>query len=95
MAMTSFLTHDNQQKLYNLINSIYEQTVFDKPFPSDIHLPNIDYLSTKLPINDRFWSIVPNSNQLRSLSLYSYTGIHQSKVQNLLNRAYHLFYTSL
>ena len=81
---------DNQQKFCNNITSIYDKIAFDKPISSDIRLPNIDYLSIKLPINDRFWSTVPKLNQLKSLSLYSYSGIYQWHVQTLLNRAYNL-----
>ena len=84
--MIYFLTHDNQQKFYNHITSIYDQTAFDKRILSDI-----DYLSIKLPINDRFWFIVPNLNQLKSLSLYFYIGMHQWQVPNILNRTYNLY----
>ena len=87
----SICPDDNQQKFYNYITSIYDQTAFGKRFLSNICLPNIDYLSIKLPINDRFWFIVPNLNQLKSLSLYFYISMHQWQVPNLLNRTYNLY----
>jgi hypothetical protein len=53
-------------------------------------LPNINYLCINLPINDQFWSIVPNLNQLKSLKIQFHTNTFQSQVQALLNRAPHL-----
>jgi hypothetical protein len=82
--------HDNQQEFYNKINHIYDPIFFDQPIVSNISLPNIKYLRMKLPINDQFWSIVPNLNQLEILSISSHVDNPQSQVQALLDRARHL-----
>jgi hypothetical protein len=63
----------------------FEQLIFE-----DIRLLNLKYLTIKFPINDRFWSIVPNLRRLRSLTVSSYTDTFQSELQKLLNRAPHL-----
>jgi hypothetical protein len=73
------------------MNSIFNETFFDQPISSDIRLSNINHLSIKLPINDKFWSIVPNLNQLKTLSISSYADTFQSQLQNLLDRAPHLY----
>lgn len=80
----------NQQELYNNITSIYDETFFDKPIPSDIRLSNIRYLSIQLPINDQFWSIVSDLDQLDSLTVLSHVDTFQYQLQTLLDRAAHL-----
>jgi hypothetical protein len=82
--------HDNQQEFYNNITEIFDETFFDRPISSDIRLPNINYLQIKFPINNRFWSIVPSLNQLKTLSIFSYADTFQSQLQTLLNQAPHL-----
>jgi hypothetical protein len=44
----------------------------------------------KLPIDDQFWSIVPNLNQLKTFSISSYADNLQSQLQVLLDRGPHL-----
>ncbi|CAF1136513.1 unnamed protein product [Rotaria sordida] len=78
---------DNQQKFYNNMTSIVNETFFDQPIPSYIRLPNIEYLWIKLPINDQFWSIVPSLNRLNSLTVVSYIDTFQPQLKTLLNRA--------
>jgi hypothetical protein len=82
--------HDNQDKFYRNITNIYDDEFFELPFPSDICLPNITYLSIKFPINKQFWSIVPNLNRLKSLDISSHSDIYQSQLQILLDHAPHL-----
>ena len=82
--------HDTQQDSYNNIVVVYNETFFDQPISSSIRLPNIDYLCTKLPINDQFWSIVPSLNELYSLTVSSHVDTFQSQLQTLLDRAPHL-----
>ncbi|CAF4225264.1 unnamed protein product [Rotaria sp. Silwood2] len=79
--------HDNQQKYYNKMTSIVNETFFDQPIPSYILLPNIEYLWIKLRINNQFWSIVPSLNRLNSLTLVSYIDTFQSQLKALLDRA--------
>jgi hypothetical protein len=87
--------HDNQQEIYNSITEINNMTLFDQMIPSDVRLPNIKYLDIKLPINDQFWSIVPNLNKLQSLTVYSHNNIFHTQLQDLLNRASHLHTLSI
>jgi hypothetical protein len=82
--------HDNQQAFYKSMTSIFNETFFDQQILSNISLPNIKYLRMKLPINDHFWSIVPNLNQLEKLSISSHADSFQSQLQTLLDRAPHL-----
>ncbi|CAF3796202.1 unnamed protein product [Rotaria sp. Silwood1] len=69
------------------MTSIINETFFDQPIPSYIHLHNIEYLWKKLPINDQFWSMVPSLNHLHSLTVVSYIDAFQSQLKALLNRA--------
>ncbi|CAF3761939.1 unnamed protein product [Rotaria sp. Silwood1] len=78
---------DNQQKFYNNMTSIVNETYFDQSIPPYIRLPNIEYLWIKLPINDRFWSIVPSLNRLKSLTVVSYIDTFQSQLKALLDQA--------
>jgi hypothetical protein len=78
--------HDNQQAIYKNMTSIYSG-FFDQPISSDIRLPSIKHLSIKLPINDQFWSIVPNLNQLQSLNVLCHTNNFSSQLQTLLDRS--------
>ncbi|CAF1136551.1 unnamed protein product [Rotaria sordida] len=78
---------NNQQKFYNNMTSIVNETFFDQLIPSYIRLANIEYLWIKLPINDQFWSIVPSLNRLYSLTVVSYIDTFQSQLKALLNRA--------
>ncbi len=82
--------HDNQQKFYDDMVSIYNDTFFNQPTLSCIRFPNINHLDMKLPINNQFWSIVPNLNQLKALSISFYADNLQSQLQALLDRAPHL-----
>ncbi|CAF1334665.1 unnamed protein product [Rotaria sordida] len=78
---------NNQQKFYNNMTSIVNETFVDQPIPSYICLPNIEYLWIKLPINEQFWSIVPSLNRLYLLTVVSYIDTFQSQLKALLNRA--------
>jgi len=78
--------HDNQQEFYNHMTSIDDKTFFDQSISSNISLPNIKYLRIKLPINDQFWSIVPNLNQLRILVISYHFNTFQSQLQAILDR---------
>ncbi|CAF3961037.1 unnamed protein product [Rotaria sordida] len=69
---------------------VYDETFFDKPIPSHIRLPNIESLHIKLPINDQFWSIVPNLDLLKSFTVLSHANTFQSQFQTVLDRARHL-----
>ncbi|CAF4788650.1 unnamed protein product, partial [Rotaria sp. Silwood1] len=69
------------------MTSIVNETYFDQSIPPYIRLPNIEYLWIKLPINDRFWSIVPSLNRLKSLTVVSYIDTFQSQLKALLDRA--------
>jgi len=82
--------HDNQQEFYDDRIRIFEDTFFDQPISSHIRFPNIQYLHIKLPINNQFWSIFPNLNQLRSLTILSHADTYQPQLQTLLNQATHL-----
>ncbi|CAF0841534.1 unnamed protein product [Rotaria sordida] len=86
----STIPQDYQQKCYHNMTRIFDEKFFDQPIPSYIHMPNIEYLHIKLPINDQFWSIVPSLNRLRSLTVSSHGDTFHSQVQTLLDRAPHL-----
>lgn len=83
--------NDDLQNFCNDIITIRENTFFNDPIPLNIHLTNIQHLQFTLPTNDRFWSIVPNLNQLYSLKLYANTCTSQAQLQALLDRAPHLY----
>jgi hypothetical protein len=69
--------HDNPpQEFYDVMISIYDDTFFDQPTSSYVRLPNIEILHIKLPLNDQFWSICPNLNQLRSLTISCHADIY-------------------
>ncbi|CAF5093134.1 unnamed protein product, partial [Rotaria sp. Silwood1] len=69
---------------------IYNETFFDQSFPSNVRLPNIEFLWIKLPIKEQFWTIVPSLNQLYLLSISFYTDTFQLQLQRLLDRASNL-----
>ena len=74
------------------MTSIDDETFFDQPFPSDIRMPNINYLCIKFPINDKIWSIVSSLKRLDSLTVSSYTDTCQSQLQILLDQTSRLDY---
>jgi hypothetical protein len=82
--------HDTEQDFYKNIIDIYDHWFFNQKMSSNIRLPNIRYLRIKLPINDQFWSIVSNLNQLKTLSISSHADTFRSQLQTLLDRAPHL-----
>ncbi len=84
--------YDDEQDFYSNITKIISPTFFDQPIsiPSYIRLSNINYLCINLPINDQFWTIVPNLNRLKSLEILFHNNTFQAQVQALLNRASHL-----
>ncbi|CAF1006823.1 unnamed protein product [Rotaria sordida] len=82
--------HDNQQNYYNDLTIIYDYTFFDQSFPTNIYLSKIKFLVIKFPMNNQFWSIVPNLKELSVLIISSYRDIFQTEFQRLLNRAPHL-----
>ncbi|CAF1241747.1 unnamed protein product [Rotaria sordida] len=86
-SFKSTYPHDDHQKFYNNIINIYDDTFFHQSISSDIHLPNINSLWIKFPINHKFWSIVSSLNQLKSLTVSSYDDIYNSQFQVLLDRA--------
>ncbi|CAF3368143.1 unnamed protein product [Rotaria sp. Silwood2] len=79
--------HYDHQEFYNKITTSYDERLFHQPIPSHIRLANIKDLHIELPINDQFWSIVPNLNQLNSLRVVSYADNFQSQMQALLEHA--------
>ncbi|CAF3290060.1 unnamed protein product [Rotaria socialis] len=81
---------DNYRKYYNSVTVISDITFFNHPMPSNIYLSNIIHLHIRLPINDRFWSIVPNLNKLKTLTLVYYNDMFESELQAILDRAPHL-----
>ncbi|CAF1515049.1 unnamed protein product [Rotaria sordida] len=88
--LQSTYLHDNQQEFYNNITSIMFDYFFNSSIPSNISLPNIQELDIKFPINNQFWSIVPNLKRLHSLKILSYTDEFYSQLQFLLDQAHHL-----
>ncbi|CAF0997310.1 unnamed protein product [Rotaria sordida] len=82
--------YDDHHQFYNTIRKFDHYEFFNQPIPSYIRLYNINYLRLKFPINDEFWSIVPNLNKLKSLAISSYDDSFQSQFQTLLDQAPHL-----
>ncbi|CAF1427852.1 unnamed protein product [Adineta steineri] len=72
------------------MSSISDEALFDRSISSKICFPNIDSLSVKCPINDQYWSMVSNLQQVSSLSLRFTTNFSQSELQTFLNRMPHL-----
>ncbi|CAF3953569.1 unnamed protein product [Rotaria sordida] len=81
---------DDYQKYYNCITTINNITFFNQPIPPNIRLSNITYLCKEFPFNAQFWSIVPNLNRLKTLTLSSYDDTMKSEVQAILDRAPYL-----
>ncbi len=79
--------NDNHLEFYKNMITLSNERFFEQPLPSDICLPNIGYLCLKLPVPDRFWSIVPSLNTLYSLQVSSHNDTYQSQLQDLLDRA--------
>jgi hypothetical protein len=79
--------YDDHEKFYTTIERIYNDTFFDQPIPSYIHVQNITYLHIKLPITDKFWSIISSLKQLKSLAVSSHDDSCQSQLQVLLDQA--------
>jgi hypothetical protein len=76
-SLRSTYPHDNQpHEFYDVKISIYNDTFFDHPTSSYVRLPNIEILHIKLPLNDQFWSICPNLNQLGSLTISCHADIY-------------------
>ncbi|CAF4956942.1 unnamed protein product, partial [Rotaria sp. Silwood1] len=82
--------YDDHHQFYNTIRKFDHYEFFNQPIPSYIRLYNINYLRLKFPINEEFWSIVPNLNKLKSLAVSSYDDSFQSQFQTLLDQAPHL-----
>ena len=82
--------YDDQENFYNSITTIASTTFTDESISSHIRLPNIQYLCVNLPINERFWSIFPTFNRLKSLKIQHHRNAFQPQVQALLNRAPYL-----
>jgi hypothetical protein len=81
---------DDLQNLCNDMTEIFNYTFFYYPISSYLRLTNLKDLKIKFPINNQFWSIVPNLNQLKSVTVFVNANTSQSELQTLLNRAPHL-----
>ena len=79
--------HDDHQKFYNTLSSIYDTEFFNLPIPSYIRLYNIDYLSMRFPVEDQFRTVVPSLKKLHSLNISSHNDTFQSQLQALLDDA--------
>ncbi|CAF1281179.1 unnamed protein product [Adineta steineri] len=86
-SFKSTCPHEDAQHYYSKITHIYNQICFDKMIPLHTRLPNIQHINIQVPINDRFWSIVSSLNQLKSMSVSSYVGSFQEKLQALFDLA--------
>ncbi|CAF3914391.1 unnamed protein product [Rotaria sp. Silwood1] len=82
--------NDVEQEFYNNLTTINKELFFNQLIPSHIRLPNLRNLWIEFPINDRFWSIVPNLNHLYSLTIFSYINSFQFQLQNFLDQIPHL-----
>ncbi|CAF1269535.1 unnamed protein product [Adineta steineri] len=89
-SFKSTYRHKDLQRYYSTITHVYNQTCFDSMIPFHTRLLNIEYLNIEIPINDRFWSIVPNLNQLKFLTVSSYVGRFQEQLQALFDLALNL-----
>ena len=69
--------------------------LFEEWIQFNISLPNIDYLNLRLPLDHRFWLVIPNLNRLQSLSISDYNDKYQLQLQTLLDRSPHLRTLSL
>ncbi|UJR32626.1 hypothetical protein I4U23_020086 [Adineta vaga] len=86
-SFNSTCPQDDLQQFYNDIKNIYNHTLFERSNSSDFQLPNIERLNIKMPINDRFWSIVRNLYRLTSLTILSYADIHYDQLQMIFDRS--------
>jgi len=90
VSFKSSCPYDDQQDFYKNITKIISPTFFDQPIPAHIHMPKINDLCINLPLNEQFWTVVPNLKRLNSLKILFHNNAFQSQVQALLNRAPHL-----
>jgi len=90
VSFKSSCPYDDQQDFYNNITKIISPTFFDQPIPAHVHMPKINDLCINLPLNEQFWTVVPNLKRLNSLKILFHNNAFQSQVQALLNRAPHL-----
>lgn len=79
--------NDDPQQIYQHLTSIYDETFFDQPISSSIHLSNIDYLRIKFPLNDQMNSIISNLNRLKTLLIVSYRDTYSTELQQFLDRS--------
>ncbi|CAF1402090.1 unnamed protein product [Adineta steineri] len=83
-------SQDSIERLYTSIRHISDVELSKQPISLKICFPNIDSLSVKCPINDQYWSRIPNLHQVSLLSLDFSIDLLQSELQALLNRMPHL-----
>jgi hypothetical protein len=88
------LEHD-EPDFYSKMTKINTPTFFDQPISSSVPMRKINYLRINLPINDQFWSIVPNFKRLKSLTIYFHANVFHFQVQALLDRATRLHSLSI
>jgi hypothetical protein len=88
------LEHD-EHDFYSRMTKIKTKTFFDQPISSSVPMRKISYLHINLPISDQFWSIVPNFNRLKSLTIYFHANTFHLQVQALLDRATRLYSLSI
>ncbi len=77
------------------MTKITTRKFFDQPISSFVPMPKLNYLHIDLPLSREFWSIVPNFNRLKSLTVYFHTNSFQSEVQTILDRAPRLYQLSI
>ncbi|CAF1049376.1 unnamed protein product [Adineta steineri] len=81
---------DNIERLYTTTCSISDVERLDQLIPLKICIPNIYSLTIKYPINDQYWTMIPNLHKVSSLTLDFSTDFPQSELQVFLNRMPHL-----
>jgi hypothetical protein len=71
-------------RVHSLWYNIGKKISIDSP----TSFPNIRYLYLDLPVNEHFWSIIPNTNQLISLNIERFNnGKAYFQLQSLLNQS--------
>ena len=68
-------------------------TFFNQPINPYIRMRKIEHLSINLslPVHDRFREIVPDLTRLKSLTIHFHNNTFQNQVQEIFNRANHLY----
>ncbi|CAF4201905.1 unnamed protein product [Adineta steineri] len=83
-------SQNNIKRFYTTMCGISDVELLDQLIPSKIYFSKLYSLSVKCPINDQYWTMIPNLYKVSSLTLDFSTDFPKSELQVFLNRMPHL-----